>query len=75
MTISALPISIPAKKYPRIPYYIHNRIHGYQIPPYPYPMDNYPRLFTHTRIYCHPYWHEPPATGGAVDDEDKQGTY
>jgi hypothetical protein len=34
------------KKYPRIPYYIHSRTRGYQIPPYPYPMDNYPRLFT-----------------------------
>jgi hypothetical protein len=45
----------PRKKYPRIPYYIHNRTRGYQISPYPYPMDNYPRLFTHTRTHCHPY--------------------
>jgi hypothetical protein len=45
----------PRKKYPRIPYYIHNRTRGYQIPLYPYPMDNYPRLFTHTRTHCHPY--------------------
>jgi hypothetical protein len=45
----------PRKKYPWIPYYIHNRTRGYQIPPYPYPMDNYPRLFTHTRTHCHPY--------------------
>jgi hypothetical protein len=28
---------------------------GYQIPTYPYPMDNYSCLFTHTRIYYHPY--------------------
>jgi hypothetical protein len=47
-------ISIPAKKYPWIPYYIHNRTRGYQIPPYPYPMDNYPQLFTYTRTHCHP---------------------
>jgi hypothetical protein len=45
----------PRKKYPWIPYYIHNSTRGYQIPPYPYPMDNYPRLFTHTRTHCHPY--------------------
>jgi hypothetical protein len=43
------------KKYLWIPYYIHNRTRGYQIPPYLYPMDNYPRLFTHTRTHCHPY--------------------
>jgi hypothetical protein len=42
------------KKYLRIPYYIHNRIRRYQIPPYSYPMNNYPRLFTHTRTHC-PY--------------------
>jgi hypothetical protein len=44
----------PRKKYLRIPYYIHNRTRGYQIPPYPYPMDNFPRLFTHIRTHCHP---------------------
>ena len=47
----------PRKEYPRIPYYIHNRTRGYQIPPYPYPMDNYLRLFTHTCTHCHPYLH------------------
>jgi hypothetical protein len=47
----------PQKKYPRIPYYIHNRTRGYQIPPYPYPIDNYLRLFIHTRTHCHPYCH------------------
>jgi hypothetical protein len=45
----------PWKEYPRIPYYIHNRTRRYQIPPYSYPIDNYPRLFTHTRTHCHPY--------------------
>jgi hypothetical protein len=50
----------PRKKYPRIPYYIHNRTRGYQIPPYPYPMDNYPWLFTHTRTHCHPYMEASP---------------
>jgi hypothetical protein len=38
----------PRKKYPRILYYIHNRTRGYQILPYSYLMNNYPRLFTRT---------------------------
>jgi hypothetical protein len=30
---------------------IYNHTRGYQIPPYSYPMDNCPRLFT--RTHCH----------------------